>query len=123
MAQALPVASPTLLRDLHAFLALEAPFMAAKLPDDLPARELEELLLARAAARWSAGSPWANEELWPGVTQQDAARWSLETLQEMLRGFFRRQQIRDSIRDDERLLMHRTMLMTRAVDDFLKRAF
>ena len=94
MAQALPVASPTLLRDLHAFLALEAPFLAAKLPEDLPARELEELLLARAAARWQGNGRFGEDELWPGVTQAAAARWSLESLQELLRGFFRRQNSR-----------------------------
>ena len=123
MAQALPVASPTLLRDLHAFLALEAPFLAAKLPEDLPPRELEELLLQRAAARWQGNGRFGEDELWPGVTQAAAARWSLESLQELLRGFFRRQEFKAAIADDERLLMYRTMALTRAVDDFLKRAF
>jgi pyruvate/2-oxoglutarate/acetoin dehydrogenase E1 component/TPP-dependent pyruvate/acetoin dehydrogenase alpha subunit len=123
VAQVTTVASPTLLRELHAFLALEAPFLAAKLPDDLPPRELEELLLARAAARWQSGSRFGEEELWPGVTQATAARWGLEGLQEQLRGFFRRHELRAAIADADRLLMYRTMALTRAVDDFLKRAF
>ncbi|HXT52378.1 MAG TPA: thiamine pyrophosphate-dependent enzyme [Thermoanaerobaculia bacterium] len=123
MAQALPVASSTLLRDLHAFLALEAPFLAAKLPEDLPARELEELLLARAAARWQGAGRFGEDELWPGVTQAAAARWSLESLQELLRGFFRRHELKAAVADADRLLMYRTMALTRAVDDFLKRAF
>jgi len=123
MAQALPVASSTLLRDLHAFLALEAPFLAAKLPEDLPARELEELLLARAAERWQGAGRWGEDELWPGVTQANAARWSLDSLQELLRGFFRRHELKAAITDEQRLLMYRTMSLTRAVDDFLKRAF
>jgi 2-oxoisovalerate dehydrogenase E1 component len=123
MAQALPVASSTLLRDLHAFLALEAPFLAAKLPEDLPARELEELLLARAAERWQGAGRWSEDELWPGVTQANAARWSLDSLHELLRGFFRRHELKAAITDEQRLLMYRTMALTRAVDDFLKRAF
>ena len=123
MAQVTTVASPTLLRELHAFLALEAPFLAAKLPDDLPARELEELLLARAAARWQGGPRFGEDELWPGVTQATAARWSLDSLQELLRGFFRRHELKAAIPDAERLLMYRTMALTRALDDFLKRAF
>src|ERR1044071_9826233 len=105
MAQALPVASPTLLRDLHAFLALEAPFLAAKLPEDLPPRELEELLLQHAAARWQGNGRLGDDELWTGVTQATAGRWSLDSLQELRRGFFRRQEFKLAIADDERLLM------------------
>ena len=120
MTQALPVASSTLLRDLHAFLALEAPFLAAKLPEDLPARELEELLLARVADRWQAGSRWGEDELWPGVTQANAARWSLDSLQELIRGFFRRHALKAAITDEQRLLMYRTMALTRAVDELLE---
>ncbi len=123
MAQAPPVASPALLRDLHAFLALEAPFLAAKLPEELPPHELEELLVARAAERWQGAGRWSEDELWPGTTQAAAARWSLEGLQEAVRGFFRRQQIKASISDAERLELYRTMALTRAVDDFLKQAF
>ncbi|HEV8631752.1 MAG TPA: thiamine pyrophosphate-dependent enzyme [Thermoanaerobaculia bacterium] len=124
MSQAPLVQSPALLRDLHAFLALEAPFLAAKLPEDLPAHELEELLLARAVARWQGAAPrWSDDQLWPGTTQATAARWSLEALQELLRGFFRRQEIKAAITDAERLQLYRTMALTRAIDDFLKRAF
>lgn len=123
MAQAPSVATPILLRELHAFLALEAPFLAAKLPEDLQARELEELLLARTAARWQTGTRWGDDELWPGTTQEAAARWSLEALQEQIRGFFRRQEIKNAISDAERLELYRAMALTRAVDDFLKRAF
>lgn len=123
MAQALPALSSRLLRDLHGFLALEAPFLAGKLPDDLPPRELEDLLLRRAAERWHGAARWAQDELWPGTTQADAARWSLESLQEAIRGFFRRQEIAAAITAEERLLLYRTMALTRAVDDFLKKAF
>jgi pyruvate/2-oxoglutarate/acetoin dehydrogenase E1 component/TPP-dependent pyruvate/acetoin dehydrogenase alpha subunit len=123
MAQAPPAASPTLLRELHAFLALEAPFLAAKLPEDVPARELEELLLARAADRWQGATRWGDDELWPGTSQAAAARWSLEALQEQLRGFFRRQEIKSAIGDAQRLEVYRAMALTRAVDELLKRAF
>src|SRR6185369_8792747 len=47
----------------------------------------------------------------------------LESLQELLRGFFQRHEFKAAIADDQRLLMYRTMALTRAVDDFLKRAF
>jgi len=123
MAQAPPAQLPGLLRDLHAFLALEAPFLAAKLPEDLPPRELEELLLARAAARWQGATRWSEDELWPGVTQAAATRWSLDDVQELVRGFFRRQELKAAIADEQRLEMYRAMALTRALDDFLKRAF
>jgi 2-oxoisovalerate dehydrogenase E1 component len=123
MAHAPPAVSLGLLRELHGFLALEAPFLAGKLPDDLPPRELEELLLRRAAERWSTSTRWAQEELWPGTTQAEAARWGLDSLQEAIRGFFRRQELAGEITTDERLLLYRTMALTRAVDDFLKHAF
>src|SRR5262245_61007186 len=97
MTQALPATTPALLRELHAFLALEAPFLAAKLPDDMAPRELEELLLARAAARWEGPPRWSEEELWPGVTQASATQWSLDALQESIRGFFRRHELRAAI--------------------------
>jgi 2-oxoisovalerate dehydrogenase E1 component len=122
MAQALSAVSPALLRELYGFLALEAPHLAGKLPDDLPPAELEELLLRRAAERWGA-TRWSDSELWPGTTQAAAARWSLEALQEQVRGFFRRQEIKLGITAEERLLLYRTMALTRAIDDFLKRAF
>src|SRR5262245_39436872 len=97
MAQALPATAPKLLSELHAFLALEAPFLAAKLPEDMPARELEELLLARAAARWEGPPRSSEEELWPGVTQAAATQWSLDDLRELVRGFFRRHELRAAI--------------------------
>jgi 2-oxoisovalerate dehydrogenase E1 component len=123
MAQALPATTPALLRELHAFLALEAPFLAAKLPEDLSARELEELLLARAAARWEGPPRWSDDELWPGVSQATATQWSLDSLQELLRGFFRRHELRAAITAEQRLELHRAMALTRALDAFLKRAF
>ena len=123
MAQATSALSADLIRELQGFLALEAPFLASKLPDDLPPRELEELLLRRAEERWPAGPRWGQAELWPGTTQAAAARAALESLQEAIRGFFRRQEVKASIEPGERLAMYRTMALTRALDDFLKRAF
>ena len=123
MVQATSALSADLLRELQGFLALEAPFLAAKLPEDLPPRELEELLLRRAEERWPAAARWGQVELWPGTTQAAAARGALEALQEQVSGFFRRQEVKASIRPDERLAMYRTMALTRSLDDFLKRAF
>jgi 2-oxoisovalerate dehydrogenase E1 component len=123
MTQAPAAVTPGLLRELHGFLALEAPHLAGKLPDDLQPRELEDLLLRRAAERWSTSARWTQEELWPGTTQADAARWSLEALREAISGFFRRQEIKAAITAEERLLLYRTMALTRAVDEHLKKAF
>jgi TPP-dependent pyruvate/acetoin dehydrogenase alpha subunit len=123
MAQALPVASSTLLRDLHAFLALEAPFLAAKLPEDLQARELEELLAAPRRGAWQGAGRLGEDELWPGSRRRAAARWSLESPAGADTGLLRRHELKAAIRRRRRLLMYRTMALTRAVDDFLKRAF
>ncbi len=113
----------SLLRELHGFLSLEAPFLIRDLPRAASERELESALLERLAYRFRTGARFADESHHPGLTHQQAVEQGRERIASLVRGFFERRRIRASLADDERRLMLRTMLLTRAVDDHLKRAF
>jgi len=110
-------------RDLQAFLSLEAPFLLTDLNADLPVADLEAELLDRLAETCRSRPELAAVEIHPGLSQGDAVAVTVDALRIQLRGFFRRQAIRAGISDDERLLMYRTMLLARGIDDHLKAAF
>ncbi|MEE8277447.1 MAG: dehydrogenase E1 component subunit alpha/beta [Thermoanaerobaculia bacterium] len=112
-----------LLRELHGFLSLEAPFLIRDLPRVSSEAELEEALLRRIEARSRTGPEFAAEQLYPFVTHEQVVSWTRQALEIQVRGFFERRRIRASLTPQERRLMFRTMLLTRAVDDFLKQAF
>jgi 2-oxoisovalerate dehydrogenase E1 component len=113
-----------LLSGLHGFLSLEAPFLLRDLPPEVfSEEELERVLLERIEARFQTGPSFAEERLYPMVTHRRAVSWSREHLEELVRGFFERRRIRRSLTVEERREMLRTMLLTRAVEDLLKRAF
>ncbi len=112
-----------LLRDLHGFLSLEAPFLIRDLPPAKTEEELEMALVDRLAYRYRTGPKFAHETLHPGLTHEQAVAMSQQGLETAIRGFFERRRIRQGLADDERILMHRSMLLTRAVDDHLKEAF
>jgi 2-oxoisovalerate dehydrogenase E1 component len=115
--------SEEFLRELHGFLSLEAPFLIADLPKGGGASELERHLLSKIEERFTIHPEFASAELYPFVSHENAAAWGRKTLEELVRGFFRRQEIKASITDEERLLLYRAMLLTREVDDFLKTCF
>jgi 2-oxoisovalerate dehydrogenase E1 component len=118
-----PALPDELLRELHGFLALEAPFLIRDLPQAASEEELERVLLERLAYRFRTGPRFGDQELWPSLTHEAAVERSRADLELAIRGFFERRRIRASLTDEERLLMYRAMLLTREVDDFLKRAF
>ncbi|MEE8367180.1 MAG: thiamine pyrophosphate-dependent enzyme, partial [Thermoanaerobaculia bacterium] len=111
------------LREVHGFLALEAPFLIRGLPQVATEDELEEVLLERLGRRFQLGGKFAKESLYPNVQHSDAAGWNREAIEEQLRGFFERRRIKLSITNEERLELLRRMLLTRAVDEHLKSAF
>ena len=115
--------SRELLRELHGFLALEAPFLIRDLPPVASEAELETALLDRVEARYRTGPEFAEERLYPLVSHRRAVEWGREALTIQVRGFFERRRIRASLTTDERQLMLRTMLLTRALDARLKREF
>ena len=123
MPASLTTTDPALFDRLQRFLALEAPFLLPRLPEEMPPRELEELLVERLRDRYRVDPRLDAREVMPGLEPTKAARAEAEALELLVRGFFRREEIRASLSDDERRLMLRTMLLTRAVDDHLKRAF
>lgn len=112
-----------LLRELHAFLSLEAPFLIRDLPQVATEERLEKALLQRIGARYRTGPGFAAHELYPAVTHQMAVSGGRRDLETLVRGFFERRRIKATLTAPERRLMLRTMLLTREVDDFLKRAF
>lgn len=115
--------SRTLLRELHGFLSLEAPFLIRDLPAVESEQDLEGALLERLELRFRTGPDYSEEELYPGMSHGRAVSLSLDDYRLLIRGFFERRRLRASITPEERLLMLRTMLLTRSVDDFLKQAF
>ncbi len=112
-----------LLRELHGFLSLEAPFLIRDLPQVATEERLEKALLQRIGARYRTGPGFAAHELYPAVTHQMAVSGGRRDLETLVRGFFERRRIKATLTAPERQLMLRTMLLTREVDDFLKRAF
>ncbi len=112
-----------LLAELHGFLSLEAPFLIRDLPQVATEEELEAALVARLEVRFQPGAEFSGETLFPGVTHERAMGWSREALEILVRGFFERRRLRATITPDEQRLLLRTMLLTRELDDFLKRAF
>ncbi len=92
------------------FLALEAPFLLPHAEEILKSRELPPI-------------PGISAHLWPGITTNDAIAWTREALSEQLKGFFRREELRASLTPEERLEVHRVMVLARMLDDLLKRLF
>jgi len=115
--------SRSLLVDLHGFLSLEAPFLLSELRAARSADELEERLISKLESLFSADPNPATKRLFPGTSSSDAISWSRAALEEQIHGFFARRRIKTSINAEERRLMFRTMLLTRAVDEHLKEAF
>lgn len=112
----------TLRSDLLAFLSFEAPWLLARVPDSESADDLETAVQA-AITDAMPESAFGTLPICPGVTQGSAAAAERDALRDAVAGFFERQRIKATITPRERLLMHRTMLLTRAVDDHLKAAF
>ena len=79
-----------LLRELHAFLSLEAPFLIRDLPQVATEAELEAALLKRIEARSRTGPGFADEQLYPEWTHQDAVAANRQELETAVRGFFER---------------------------------
>ncbi|HEY4003504.1 MAG TPA: thiamine pyrophosphate-dependent enzyme [Candidatus Xenobia bacterium] len=95
---------------LSAFLALELPWL-------LPFKEEADLLTA--VDQLSA----TDVRIYPGVTGADAVEWAKTQARWQIQGFFRRQALKGSMTDEERLGMYRTMVLSRCLDDRLKQLF
>lgn len=112
---------------LQDFLALECPFLlpAARVlaRKNLGAAQAREELLAALEKETMLPRKEAARVLYPGTTAGDAAGWTRDALAELVAGFFRRAEIKDSLTRQERLHLHRVMVLSRALDDVLKRLF
>lgn len=107
---------------LHAFLALEAPFLAP-VPEAASVRELESLLLARLEQRFRSSEVAGQQRIHPNLTVGEAIASEQLHYETAVRGFFRREAVRASITSQERLEMYEAMQLTRAIDNELKSAF
>ncbi len=116
---------PSFLLKLEEFLSLECPLLlpdAEKMGAAAPTpRELKDALLLALEERLRL--PQVPRELWPFATTVDALTWARADLCEQIDGFFRRQEIRESITPAERDWLFRFMMLTRETDAYLKRAF
>ncbi len=113
--------APSLADEARAFLAFEAPWLLPLVKADLAADQLEGALLTEIASQEAAPR---TAEL-PTVAlapEQGSARFA-ERLTILVRGFFARRRLRQSLTADERRLMYERMVLTRTLDDALKRAF
>lgn len=105
--------------DLIDFLALEAPFL-------IPAARKDGSRngLLRALDQACALEPGeAAKTIYPGATAGDAVGWSRVPLREQIEGYFRRQELKASITSDEKKLLFRTMVLSRALDDYMAGLF
>ena len=100
--------------DLPQFLSLECPFL-------LPHAGKGKTALLAEIDR--AFEPAPKSPLWPAATAADAANWRREALREQIEGYFRREELRASLTREERLEMYRVMVLTRTLDDLLKKLF
>ncbi len=99
--------------DLRQFLSLECPFL-------LPRAGRGKAALLAEIDRVCTGDESA---LWPGATAGQVAGWQRDVLREQIEGYFRREEIRASLTREERLEMYRVMVLTRTLDDLLKKLF
>ncbi len=118
-----PTVSADLERELHAFLALEAPFLIHRLQPAAGLDELEAQLVSLVEESYRGHEALAAVALWPGATHADGAAWARAAALEQVRGFFSRQRIKASLEPAERLEVLRTMHLARALDEHLKGAF
>jgi len=105
--------------ELLEFLAMECPFLLpAARKDPSPKAVLKALDAALALPKEEA-----SRVLYPGSTAAEAIDGAGSDLRELLEGFFRRQQLKASLRPSERVELYRVMVLSRALDELLKKLF
>ena len=118
-----PARTERSLERLHAFLSLEAPFLLGCLSGAEAPEEIETVLLSSLEDLVPRDDGFASTSLFPLLTQREARDGYLDELRLQVRGFFERERLRQAITRDERLEIFQTMLLTRALDDAMKRSF
>jgi len=105
--------------DVIGFLSLECPaLIPAARRDPSRAAVLKAFDEMVAVGKDEAGTP-----LYPGATVADAVGWSKAALRELLEGYYRREELKASFSADEKRLLFRVMILSRALDDYLARLF
>ncbi|HXX93506.1 MAG TPA: dehydrogenase E1 component subunit alpha/beta [Planctomycetota bacterium] len=100
--------------ELRQFLALECPLLLPHAGGGRPE-------LRKAIEQFGPGDP--GPMLWPGMSAGEAAGWTRDALLEALDGYYRREEIRESISADERRSIFGAMTLARELDLELKRLF
>jgi len=105
--------------DVIGFLSMECPaLIPAARRDPSRAAVLKAFDEMVAVGKDEAGTP-----LYPGATVADAVGWSKAALRELLEGYYRREELKASFSADEKRLLFRVMVLSRALDDYLARLF
>src|SRR6185295_10030668 len=105
--------------DLIEFLSLEAPFL-------IPAARKDgsrDALLRALDQAFALEPAEAAKTLYPGATAVDAAGWSRVLLRDLIEGYFRREELKSSITAEEWRLLFRTMVLGRALDEYMAGLF
>ncbi len=112
---------------LRNFLSLECPFLLPACRDaagrGLNSAETAEFLKETIRNQFRCAPEEASEYTFPGTSVADAVRWTQAPLEEMIDGFFRREELKASLTRAERIEMYHKMLLARALDDLLKTLF
>lgn len=114
-------------KSLRNFLALECPFLLPALRDiadrGLTAPEVRDHLKAALSLQLSCDSGDTREFAFPGIGIAEMIGWTRAPMEELIDGYFQRQEIKASLTRAERIEMYRTMILSRALDELLKTLF
>ena len=105
------------------FLSLECPPLLPAAREAVRGKEVQKSLLAALDRVTALPKGEADAEIYPGLSAEQAATKYRESLEEVVRGFFRRVEIRRSFSPEQKRKLFRWMAVTRALDDRLKELF
>ncbi|MBZ5498179.1 MAG: dehydrogenase E1 component subunit alpha/beta [Acidobacteriia bacterium] len=112
---------------LRHFIALECPFLLSAVREiadsGITTPEARIHLLAALDHQLCDSLESADDVLFPGISLSDGVAWTRAPLAELIDGFFRRQEIKASLTAGERIEMYSKMILTRELDDLLKKLF
>jgi pyruvate/2-oxoglutarate/acetoin dehydrogenase E1 component/TPP-dependent pyruvate/acetoin dehydrogenase alpha subunit len=111
--------------DLLGFAALECPLLLPAAAEAVKRRfgrdEALHYLLEALARSLSLGKAASATRIHPGLDAGSAAGVAAAVLRRQIEGYFRREELREALRPEDRLRIYRAMLLSRELDDVLKR--
>jgi pyruvate/2-oxoglutarate/acetoin dehydrogenase E1 component/TPP-dependent pyruvate/acetoin dehydrogenase alpha subunit len=111
--------------DLLAFAALECPLLLPAAAEAVKRRfgrvEARHHLLGALARSLSLGKTASATRIHPGLDAGGAVAAAAVLLRRQIEGYFRREEFREALGSEDRLRVYRAMLLSRELDDVLKR--